>query len=243
MNILLSNDDGIKSKSLLSLCKALHKEHNVTIIAPKNNMSTVAHAVNFHKKIKIKKIKYPFADSAYKISGTPCDCVKIANLYLDKKFDLVVSGINFGHNLSSDILYSGTVSIAIESAFFNVPAIAFSAFSHDNDYDFDYYSNYALKIIDLLKNNLSKDSVFNVNFPDKNKKIKGIKFTKLGKIVYEDKAIKLSKNKIMITGNELDELKDFNSDYYFVKDGYITITPLLYDKTDYETLENLEKIL
>ena len=240
MNILLSNDDGINSKALLSIAKALSKHHNVLIIAPDNNKSTVAHSVTFHKNITINKVDIIPNVKAYKISGTPCDCVKLAKLYFkDFNIDLVVAGINLGHNLASDILYSGTVSIALESAFFGIPSFAFSAYSHDDDYCFDNFSNIAVKIIDNLYKNLKPSDVINVNFPDKNTKINGIKFAPLGDIVYNDEVIKVSNNELIVLGNEIDDIKNLDCDVGLVKKGYVTITPLTFDRTNFKRIKEL----
>ena len=240
MNILVSNDDGINSKSLLSLLKVLSKKHNLLVIAPDGNRSMTAHSVTFNKKIKVEPCFLLDNVKAYKISGTPCDCVKIAkHAFNDFNIDLVVSGINLGHNLSSDILYSGTVSIALESVYFGIPAFSFSAFSHDDDYDFDNFAKICSEIIDkyYVKN---YKGIFNVNFPDKNAHIKGQVITKLGTYVYDDECIKIGDNEFLIKGQETKKATlDKYTDYEYVKNGYITITPLLYDKTDYEKIKEL----
>ncbi len=240
MNILLSNDDGINSKSLYSLCKVLSKKHNILVIAPDGNRSMMAHSVTFNKVIKVEPYHILDNVKAYKISGTPCDCVKIAkHAFDDFRIDLVVSGINLGHNLSSDILYSGTVSIALESVYFGIPAFSFSAYSHDDDYDFSDYAKICSEIIDKYYDKNYK-GVFNVNFPDKNVEIKGQVITKLGKYVYDDECVKISENEFLIKGQETNKVSlDKNTDYEYIKKDFITITPLLYDKTDYKKIKEL----
>ena len=245
MNVLISNDDGIDSVALKSLTLALSKKHNVMVITPDGNRSMTAHSVNFNKPIKVTKIDYLPNVIAYKTSGSPCDSIKIAmHAFSDFNIDFVVSGINLGHNLSSDILYSGTVSICFESAYFNIPSFSFSAFSHDDDYDFTAFSTIAVEIIEKLHSKISKNTVINVNFPDKNTKIKGIKVTKLGKLVYDDECVYLGNDEYLIKGQETKKPSvDKDTDYEWIKKGFVTVTPLIYDKTDYNNLENISKEL
>ncbi len=243
MNVLISNDDGIYSKSLLALVKEISKKHNVLVIAPDGNRSMTAHSVNFNKKIKIKRVNLIDNVVAYKTSGSPCDSIKIAkHAFTDFDIDLVVSGINLGHNLSSDILYSGTVSICYESAYFGIPSFAFSAFSHDDDYDFTNFAKISVELIDKLYKKMSSNTIINVNFPDKNTQINGIKITKLGKFVYDDECKRLNRNSILIRGEETKKKGDDpDTDYEWIKKGYVTITPLIYDKTDYAKFNDIEK--
>lgn len=242
MNILISNDDGIFSKALLALVKAVSKKHNVLVIAPDGNRSMSAHSVNFNKIINVEKVDIHNGVLAYKTSGSPCDSVKIAkHAFSDFNVDLVVSGINLGHNLSSDILYSGTVSIGYESAYFDIPSFCFSAFSHDDDYDFTDFANLALNIIENLYPKLRNNSIINVNFPDKNVIIKGVVTTKLGKFVYDDQCDKISETEFLIHGKETRETSiDKDTDLEWIKKGYVTITPLIYDKTDYNFIDKLK---
>ncbi len=128
MNILLTNDDGIDAEGINTLAELLSKHHNVVMVAPENQRSASSHSITIYEPIIVKQVKKSYNVEAYSISGTPADCVKVA---LDKlvpdNIDIVISGINKGLNIGNDILYSGTVSAAIEGSMYKVPSIAVSA--------------------------------------------------------------------------------------------------------------------
>lgn len=241
MKILICNDDGIESEGLKILSEKLSLKNDVMVIAPEQNRSACSHSLTLFTPVKIKKYT-KMKCRAYSISGTPADCVKIGfHIFEDFVPDVVVSGINKGHNLGSDILYSGTVSVAMEAAFFNTAAFAFSAFSHGES-DFSFFSDYAADIIDNLLPYSDNKTVWNVNFPDNNCKIKGIMLCKLGNYVYNDSYIKNSEGDYELIGTvaEADDNPN-DSDVKLIKEGYITVTPLLYDKTDYIKIEELKE--
>lgn len=239
MNILISNDDGIFSNGILKLAEKLSEKNNVLVVAPNDNRSACSHSLTIGKVIELEERKLSNRYKAFSITGTPCDCVKFAKLHFkDFKADIVVSGINKAHNLGSDILYSGTVAIACEAAFFENVAFAFSAFNYD-DSDFEKYSEYAQFIIDTLIPVSNPGDIWNVNFPDKNLgEIKGIKITQLGKQIYSDRYEKVGENQYVLVGELLfhDE-NEIDCDIEWIKKGYITVTPLLFNKTNYKKLK------
>ena len=237
MKILICNDDGIKSNGLKILAEKLSNRNDVLVIAPDGNRSACSHTLTVRESVKITEYDKIKGCLSYAISGSPVDCVKIAmHVFSDFKPDVVISGINKGHNLGPDIMYSGTVAIAYEAAFFGLPAFAFSAFSHDES-DFSIYSEIAEKILDTLYPLTKKTGIWNINFPDSDMKINGIKFTSLGAKVYSDKYVKESDGTYRIYG-VVDKNSEFTDcDIEWNKKGYITITPLKYDKSDYETLK------
>lgn len=243
MNILISNDDGIYSKGLKVLADRLSQKNKVLVVAPDGNRSAAAHSLSIEKPIKLVEENLSNNYKSISISGTPVDCVKIAKLLLtDFKSNVTVAGINKGHNIGSDILYSGTVSIACEAAFFGDVAFSFSAFSLGES-DFELYSEYAEKIIDTLYPISSSGDIWNVNFPDVNKEIKGIKLASLGKHLYTDRYEKVEENSFKLVGeliNHNDNLVD--SDVELIKKGYITVTPILFNKTDYAKLIKFKEI-
>ncbi len=244
MRILLSNDDGIDSLGLLTLGRRLSEQNEVLIVAPNGNRSGCSHSLSIRKKIKVRKRNDITWATAYETNGTPADCVKFARLALAEfKPDVVIAGINKGHNLGADIFYSGTVSIAIESAFFGIPAFGFSAFSHE-DSDFNLYSEYALKIIEKLLPESSSRDVYNVNFPADNfTEIKGVKITKLGTHIYSDRYEVFGDDEYMLVGKPLDlKVTDFDTDVEWLKRGYATVTPLLFDKTNFEKIEKVKNL-
>lgn len=244
MNILICNDDGIFSNGIIKLAEKLAEKNNVLVVAPSDNRSACSHSLTIGKIVELSEHNLSKKYKAYSITGTPCDCVKFAKLnFRDFKADVVVSGINKAHNLGSDILYSGTVAIACEASFFDNVAFAFSAFNYD-DSDFEKYSEYAQYIIDKLLPLSSPGDIWNVNFPDRNLgEIKGIKITQLGKQLYSDRYEKVGDNQFVLVGELLShENNDEDCDIEWIKKGYVTITPLLFNKTNYPKLKEMQRV-
>lgn len=193
MKILIVNDDGINARGIYDLAKEISRKHEVTVVAPREQKSASSHSISIHNPIKIRKENLDKDFEAYSLVGTPADCTQAGLSLLCENVDLVISGINRGLNCGTDILYSGTVSAAIEGSIYNVPAIAFSMEVDWERYDEDYTvaAKIASKIIDkaeekYLRNNL----VLNVNIPKvKEEEIKGIKVCKLGKSTYKSEYV------------------------------------------------------
>jgi len=168
MKILIVNDDGINARGIYDLAKEISRKHEVTVVAPREQKSASSHSISIHNPIKIRKENLDKDFEAYSLVGTPADCTQAGLSLLCENVDLVISGINRGLNCGTDILYSGTVSAAIEGSIYNVPAIAFSMEVDWERCDEDYTvaAKIASKIIDkaeekYLRNNL----VLNVNIP------------------------------------------------------------------------------
>ena len=173
MEILLVNDDGYKSEALNKLKEILKDYGNVTVLAPNDAMSGKSIALTIYEPFELIE----HGNNVYSIKGTPADCVSFGLTSLDKKFDLVVSGINYGWNLTYDTMHSGTCGACIESLMYNTPAIAFSMErNHKEMYE---YVKLALDYI-FSKKMISNEYFLNVNFPSGNE-VKGIKFTKLAR--------------------------------------------------------------
>ena len=238
MNVLLCNDDGIDSKALKVLAEKLAQKNNVLVVAPKKNRSAISHSLTVFGSIKAKSTNKIKNCRAFYIDGTPADCVKFAiHNIKDFNIDVVVAGINVGHNLGADILYSGTVAIGYEAAFYGKKAFCFSTLSF-NEGDYFGFSEYAEKIINYYYDKINVGTIINVNFPEREAKdIKGIKVSPLAKIVYEDEYAKKG-NKYTIK-SRLTERIDKGSDLYNVLNGYVSVTPLKYDKTDYAVIKEL----
>ena len=242
MNIFISNDDGVESKGLTCLANQLSKLNKVMVIAPDGNRSACSHSLTIHKPIKFVSVSEVNNCKVYSLSGTPADCVKFSKLMFPEfNADIVVSGINKGHNLGSDILYSGTVSIACESAFFGNVSFAFSCFSLE-DSDFEGYAYCAEKLINYLLPFSDAGDIWNINFPNmKAKDVKGFVVTKLGKQIYSDRYEKISENVYQLTGELLDnDLNDADCDVEWIKRGYVTITPILFNKTNYDKIREVK---
>ena len=239
MKILICNDDGIESGGLKSLAEKLAENNEVLVIAPDGNRSACSHTLTVRDSIKITEYGKIKGCTSYAISGSPADCVKIAkHVFSDFTPDLVLSGINKGHNLGSDIMYSGTVAIAYEAAYFGFPSFAFSAFSHDEG-DFGEFAIISIDLINKLLPFTRCGQIWNVNFPDFGVKIKGIKFTPLGAKVFADEYVLDGEGKYKLHGIIDENVSFCDCDVCWNKQGYVTVTPLKYDKSDYETLKTI----
>ena len=226
MRILICNDDGIDSGGLKTLANKLAERHEVVVVAPEENRSCCSHTLSLNIPIGIRERTDAVGYRVFETTGYPVDCVKIGFHYI-KDFvpDVVVAGINKAHNLGTDVMYSGTVAIALEAAYFGKPAFAFSAYSH-NEIDFCPSAEIALKIIEKLVPLSKPGEVWNVNFPPDNVEISGVKFCGLGRYVYDDKYIKDGERFVLKSSAAKIATDDINSDVCLVEKGYVTITPL-----------------
>ena len=249
--ILISNDDSIYSKGIKELIEVAKQFGKVIVVAPDKPQSAKSHSVTLDAPITINKITR-FGDvEAYKCSGTPADCVKMA-IYqvLDRKPDLVLSGINHGANYSVNLIYSGTVAVATEALMHSIPSIAFSVTTHDSDADFTLAKKYIHEIIEkIIKAGLNPKTCLNVNIPDiELEKAQGIKICTQTKGVWSEEFIKrehptINKSYYWLTG-EFSNLEPDNkkTDVWAINNNYIAIVPLQIDFTNYPMLEDLKKI-
>ena len=235
MKILLTTDDGIGAEGLFVLCDWAKRLGDITVIAPAQEQSGKSHGINIHSEIEIKKVEYPGAKDAYSVASTPADCVRFALLGLGEKYDLVLSGINCGLNIGTDIVYSGTVGAIFEAAAEGVPAIAVSTQP-------DYLCGVGRHLDDVydffVKNKLlSYSSLYNVNIPKDGKEIL---FTRQGGRYYNDKFEKTGEETYRQRGYSAhQDKKDFFIDTDAALNGYISVTPITLDRTDYDVLEKL----
>lgn len=246
MNILLTNDDGINAIGIRSLAKELSKIGKVTVVAPDRERSASGHSITLHSPLRVVKTDIDENIEGYMISGTPSDCVKIAlESILDEEPDLVVSGINNGPNLGTDVLYSGTVSAAIEGAIHDIKSIAISTSYGEGKINYEGATYFSCNLIKFIMN-LKKGLIFNINVPSLNKEdIKGTLITELGIRRYKNKYIKredpMGKSYYWLDGELIDIENKTSSDIKAIEDKYISITPLHFDLTDYKNLEILKK--
>ena len=246
MKILLTNDDGYQAENINYLYKELIKDHDVWMIAPKNNCSGMSAAISFLKETEIEKID----ERIYSVDGTPADCSYFGLLgMVDFEFDIVISGINHGANIGNDVLYSGTVGAAVGGRKLKYPPIALSVASYDCK-DVSYIAKKSVDIIKLIINSSKgyEGKVFNVNLPDINEnEFKGIKITTLAKrgipskplVVESSKNIK--KYRYNLSGTPVHE--ECLTDSEAVKDGYVSISILDYDLDNNDLIENFKKFL
>lgn len=193
MTILLTNDDGIDSPGLLSLQEKLKAEHNVWIMAPDGDRSGKSQSITLKDAIRVN----PVSDKAFSCSGTPSDCVAIAMLgAIPDKIDLVISGINLGPNLGTDIIYSGTAAAARQAALNNCPSIAVSLAKHRPPFLFDQASTFIAENIHILKDLWNNDHFVNINIPAELKTDFEVEITHPSRRMYEDQLVKfISPNK------------------------------------------------
>jgi 5'-nucleotidase len=235
--ILLTNDDGYDAKGLQSLYKELKNEHDVFVVAPHTQQSGASHSLTLRKPIRLEKLH----DKFYIVGGTPTDCVLLAYHDLIKTgIDLVVSGINHGPNMGSDVFYSGTVAAALQGASMGIKSLAISI-AADAACDFRNAVKYSKDLISRILASERKDLILNVNIPAG--KIKGEKITRMGKRIYKDKVIRDSERKNVIYSvidGVLSYRADTDTDFKAIDKNFVSITPLKLDLTDYEVMENLE---
>lgn len=239
--ILVTNDDGIQSEGLFELYNAVKPLGDTYIVAPENEQSGVGHSLTMHRPLRPRYRE----DHVIGVNGTPTDCVVLAiKKLLSQKPDLVVSGINMGANMGDDITYSGTVSAAMEGTLLGVPSIAFSL-PGDEPYDFGDAAKFA-KIISqiVLRDGLPDDTLLNVNIPN-TKQIKGVKLTQQGKRRYDNSLHDMldpwGRKQFWIGGGTPKWEQDEETDFHAIKGGYISITPVHLNLTNYGALKKLKK--
>ncbi len=240
MQILVTNDDGVLSPAIHLLAEKLASLGRVTIVAPDRERSAVGHALTLHSPLRAEEIR----DRVYAVDGTPTDCVHLGiHGLLDMKPDLVVSGINRGANLGDDITYSGTVSAAMEATLMGVPAFAVSLNTSDfQQRDMAQAAAFAGQLAsEILDRGLPADTFFNVNVPSGD--LKGARLTRQGKRIYGDVVIEKldprGKKYYWIGGGELGFHDQEGTDFNAIHNGYISITPLHLDLTNYRSFETL----
>lgn len=245
MYVLLTNDDGINSIGLLALKQAIERLAEVVVVAPDHNWSAAGHAKTMHKPLRIDEVTLQDGSPAYSTTGAPSDCVAVAVLgLLDRKPDLVISGINYGCNLGYDLTYSGTVTAAMEGVISGIRSIAISL-DKDNDADFGFASRVASRVVSQLTvSDLPAETLLNVNVPAlPESEIKGIRVTRLGQRIYRDVLIKrqdpFGRNYYWIGGEPPDGVMEEGTDVWAVANGYVSVTPIHLDMTDYRMIEQI----
>lgn len=244
--ILVTNDDGIYAPGIFALYNAMAKIGDARVVAPEMERSAVGHALTLSDPLRVWEVDRYGNIFGHAVNGTPADCVKLAvKAILNKKPDLVVSGINQGPNTAINVMYSGTVSAATEGTLMGISSIAFSLTSfRKNDFSFaaEFATHLARKV---LKDGLSTGMLLNVNIPAVSKQeIKGVKITRQGKGRYEEYFEKrtdpMNRNYYWLAGKKLQLDNDSDVDDVAVLENYIAITPIQFDLTDYKALENLK---
>ena len=239
MRILVTNDDGVASPALPRLAAWASKLGEVTVVAPKIEQSGKSQAIDFKNPIEIKKITLDGGIEAWAVNSTPADCVRFGVTGLKQNYDMVFSGINRGYNLGDDVSYSGTIGAIFEASRLGIKAIAFST-GVDS---FDNAVNNLDNAYSYIENNklLETADLLNVNFPLT--EIKGIRITKQGAIFYSDDFIKCGEDMYRQIGEPIDTgSTDLTIDVSAVRNGYISITPVTANKTDFAAYEKLKTL-
>jgi len=243
--ILVTNDDGVHSEGINVLYKTLKSLGDVYIVAPDTEQSAVAHSLTLHRPLRAEKLD----NKIYAVNGTPTDCVILAvHKLLPQKPALIVSGINKGGNLGDDITYSGTVAAAIEGTLLGIPSIAVSCMIENRSQSrllkLEKTANFAKKLARMvLIKGLPPDTFLNVNVPER-AKIKGIRLTRQGKNIYDNALQEMrdpkGKTYYWIGGGTPQGEQSKDTDFEAVKDGFISVTPIHLDFTNYNALEYLK---
>lgn len=248
--ILVTNDDGITAPGIRNLVEFMNEIGEVIVVAPNSPQSGKGHAITINQTLTFEEIKLDGPQKDYSLSGTPVDCVKFAlDKILPRRPDLVVSGINHGANSSINVIYSGTMSAAVEAGVEGLQAIGFSLLDFSWDADFLQAKEYIQNIVrKVLLNPLPPGMVLNVNIPKLLKEeIKGVKVCKQAHAKWEenfDERINPhGKKYYWLTGyfNNMDKSED--ADETALSQGYISIVPVKFDLTAYEYLQELEQIM
>lgn len=247
MRLLLTNDDGIHAEGLYILAKQLENEHELVVAAPDDQRSACGHSITLTRPLIIKEMMLKGIKSkAYSVDGTPADCVRVAvDKLVDNKIDMVISGINKGVNLGTDVIYSGTVSAAIEAAIYKIPSIAISSEFQGEKENYELAGKTVLELLrKLQKGTIKNDVVLNINVPlNEERDIKGMKVCKIGSRTYNNCFIE-SKDEQGNTSYKIigtvNESFDVDTDVDYFKQGYITLTPLHYDLTNFKILNDVE---
>lgn len=248
MNILVTNDDGIRASGICSLAAALSQVADVYVCAPHTQRSAAGHGITVGKPIEAEETRFDSAVRAYSITGTPADCVKIGTKILfdlGVKIDMVFSGINLGGNLGTDTLYSGTVSAAVEGSLCGIPSVAVSVNSHEATH-FELACELAVNACKNGFANMNAKTVLNINTPNLPKEeIKGVRYTRLGAREYKEwfrpKTGENGKVQYWYEGNPVVyEGLPGDIDVIAMQEGYASITPLQYDLTDYDFIEKIK---
>ena len=252
MHILVTNDDGISAPGLMALASEMRLLSQVSVLAPDHNWSASGHVKTMHRPLRVKEVTLPDGSTAWASDGAPSDCVALGLLgFIQEKIDLVVSGINPNANIGHDVTYSGTVTAAMEAAIGGVPGIAFSLHAPEDFQgilDFNPAAKIARRIVSkLIATGLSSNLLLNVNIPYlAEDQIRGIVVTRQGLRVYRDRLDRRvdprGRPYYWIGGDSPTAVPDEGTDFNAIESGFVSITPLHLDMTDFQVMDSLREI-
>lgn len=247
--ILITNDDGITAPGLRNLVEVMKTIGEVVVVAPDSPQSGMGHAITINKPLRLDKVNVFHGIDSYQCSGTPADCVKLAvNKVLHRKPDILVSGINHGSNSSINVIYSGTMSAAVEGAIEGIPSIGFSLCDFNIDADFTVAKHYAKLIVKQILNiGIQEGTLLNVNIPYlPMSKVKGVKICRQANAKWVesfDERLDPHKRKYYWLRGEFINLDaGDDTDEWALKHGYVSVVPVQFDLTAHHAIHHLNSV-
>ncbi len=247
--ILVTNDDGVTSRGIKALVEVAGDFGEVCVIAPDKPQSGMGHAITVHSGIRITPVDFPGAKTAFSCTGTPADCVKLGKYHLlQEKPDICLSGINHGANMSLNVIYSGTMSAALEGALEGIPSIGISLCNNRDMVSLEASKKVAKILIEtFLHNKPDNNLCLNVNVPDiAFDEIRGLRFCRQGKgnwkEYYEERESENGEEFLWLTGKfENFEKRKTDTDLWALENNYVSVVPIHADMTHYEELEKVNR--
>ncbi|MCC7029608.1 MAG: 5'/3'-nucleotidase SurE [Chitinophagaceae bacterium] len=245
--ILVTNDDGVTAPGIAALVEVAKQFGRVVVVAPDAPQSGMGHAITIGRPLRLHPVHLFGEVEAYQCSGTPVDCVKLAvDKVLHKKPDFCFSGINHGSNCSINIIYSGTMSAAMEASIENIPAVGFSFLDYSFEADFSLSQQVAAEVMHaLIKGQLPKHGLYNVNIPNISlKKYKGVKVCRQAKAKWKESFVERTdphgKKYFWLTGEFQNQDKGKDTDVWALSNHYASVVPVQYDLTDYDLFKSIK---
>lgn len=246
--ILITNDDGITAPGIRNLVEAVKDLGKIVVVAPDKPQSGMGHAITIGAPLRLYPVTVFEGIEAWQCSGTPVDCVKLAvDKVLHRKPDLCLSGINHGANHSINVIYSGTMSAAVEAAIESIPSVGFSLMDYSIEADFTAARKYVRQITELmLQYPLDKHTVLNVNIPKgPDELINGIKICRQAYAKYKENFIERTdphkRNYYWLTGEFINYDEGTDTDVWALENNYVSVVPVQFDLTNYALKSTIEK--
>ena len=247
--ILVTNDDGVTAPGIMNLVEAVKDLGHIVVVAPDKPQSGMGHAITIGQPLRLQKVSMFGEIEAWSCTGTPVDCVKLAvDKILHRKPDLCLSGINHGANHSINVIYSGTMSAAVEAAIESIPSAGFSLLDYNIEADFTGARKYARIVVEhMLKTKMDKHTVLNVNFPSVPVELlKGLKICRQAYAKYEEDFLERQdphgRMYYWLTGEFVNFDKGKDTDVWALAHNYVSIVPVQFDMTHYDLKSKLEKL-
>jgi 5'-nucleotidase len=245
--ILVTNDDGINAPGIRNLVEAVRGLGKIVVVAPDKPQSGMGHAITIGVPLRLHKVQLFDGIESYQCTGTPVDCVKLAvDKVLHQKPDICISGINHGANHSINVIYSGTMSAAVEAAIESIPSVGFSLLDYSLEADFAAARKYARIIVEqMLQNPQDKHCVLNVNFPIATpEQIKGVKICRQAYAKYEEDFLERldphGRKYYWLTGEFVNFDEGTDTDVWALSNHYVSVVPVQFDLTNYKLKQQIE---